>query len=129
MMIYVDSPHSQQSRAFCQGTSAYFSANLCSGSKNELPTQQDILYFLASDLQSDVDDRSHLRGKKEKKKTPWIDYVNVLQLLKRLSTPTHHGNNEVYWNRLFSVPTQKTLVQHNSRPQNQIISERDIHRE
>lgn len=66
MMIYVASPHSQQSRVFCQGTSAYFSANLCPGRKNELKTQLDFLYFLVRDFQSGLDDRSHLKGKKRK---------------------------------------------------------------
>lgn len=106
MMIYVASPHSQQSRVFCQGTSAYFSANLCPGRRNELKTQQDFLYLLARDFQSGLDDRTHLKGKN---KPPWIDYVNILQLLERLSTPPCHGNNEVCWNRFFfSINTEDT---------------------
>lgn len=72
MVIYVASPHPQESRVLCQETNAFFSADLYSGKKIGLMTQ-DILYFLDSDFQSGSDDRSHLRGKGKqtnKTKTP-----------------------------------------------------------
>lgn len=79
--IYVAASHPQWSRVFCQRTSEHFRADLCLGRKTELVTQQDFLYFLASDFQSSLDNRSHWREIK-KTKPPWIDYVDFYSFLK-----------------------------------------------
>lgn len=130
MVIYVASPHPQESKVFCQETCAFSSADLHSGRKIELMTQ-DILYFIASDFQSGSDDTSHLRGKarKEKQHTPtrrWTDDGNVLQLPQRL--PQHLPVPSILkcTRNLFSVPTQKTLVLMAGVFLYQMISENDI---